>query len=163
MGVVILISIALGAGIVFLFGLIGIFWALFARRDDRNFGQDTIVEDDDSVRPSSLLAHVNAAARNTILGTPKNDYYGHKGDDTVVEDHATADSHGGELAGAGAVGAAAGFAARDHNPLTPTTTIDEHDVNRPSHARYSFDGKGEGELPLTIGQQVTVLNDQDPS
>ncbi|KIM21794.1 hypothetical protein M408DRAFT_18316 [Serendipita vermifera MAFF 305830] len=74
-GVVILISIALGAGVVFLIGLIGILWALFARRDDRNFGQDTIVEDDDSVRPSSLLAHVNAAARNTILGTPKPDYY----------------------------------------------------------------------------------------
>ena len=163
-GVVILISIALGAGVVFLLGLIGILWALFARRDDRSVGQDTIVEDDDSVRPSSLLAHVNAAARNTILGTPKNDYYGHKGEETVVGDHgrlSTANSHAGEIAaGAGAAGV---VAAGDHNPLTPTTTMDEHDVNRPSHARYSFDGKGEGELPLNVGQEVTILNDQDPS
>lgn len=145
--VVILISIAIGAGIVFLIGLIGILWTLFARRDDRNFGQDTIVEDDDSVRPSSLLAHVNAAARNTILGTPKNDYYGHKGEETVVDDRLP-------IAGAAA--------AAEQNALTPVTT-DEHDVNRPAQARYSFDGSGEGELKLTSGQQVIVLNDQDPA
>ncbi|KAG9052836.1 hypothetical protein FS842_009172 [Serendipita sp. 407] len=160
-GVVILISIALGAGIVFLLGLIGILWALFSRRDDRSFGQDTVVEDDDSVRPSSLLAHVNAAARNTILGTPKNDYYVHKGEDTIVDDHARPSTAGSQPAAAMAGGAVT--AAGEHNALTPVTTTDEHDVNRPAHARYSFDGTGEGELPLTSGQQVVVLNDQDPT
>ena len=160
-GVVILISIALGAGIVFLLGLIGILWALFARRDDRSAGQDTIVEDDDSVRPSSLLAHVNAAARNTIIGSPKGHYYTHKGDETIVDDPvrpSTADSHvGAEVAG----GAAVGAAAMAHHSLTPVTTTDEHDVNRPAQARYSFEGTGEGELSLHTGQQVTVLNDHD--
>ncbi|KAG8826999.1 hypothetical protein FRC19_006237 [Serendipita sp. 401] len=160
-GVVILISIALGAGIVFLLGLIGILWALFSRRDDRSFGQDTVVEDDDSVRPSSLLAHVNAAARNTILGTPKNDYYVHKGEDTIVDDHARPSTAGSQPAAIMAGGAVT--AAGEHNALTPVTTTDEHDVNRPAHARYSFDGTGEGELPLTSGQQVVVLNDQDPT
>ncbi|KAG8829607.1 hypothetical protein FRC17_006318 [Serendipita sp. 399] len=161
-GVVILISIALGAGIVFLLGLIGILWALFARRDDRSFGQDTVVEDDDSVRPSSLLAHVNAAARNTILGTPKNDYYIHKGEDTIVDDHARP-STAGSLPAAALAGGAVATAAAEQHILTPVTTTDEHDVNRPAHARYSFDGTGEGELPLTSGQQVTILNDQDPT
>ena len=147
----------MGAGIVFLLGLTGILWTLFSRRDDRSFEQDTIVEDDDSVRPSSLLAHVNAAARNTILGTPKNDYYVHKGEDTAVDDHLPV---AGAAVGAGA---AAGVAAGEHNALTPVTTTDEHDVNRPAKARYSFDGTGEGELKLTSGQQVTVLNDRDPA
>jgi hypothetical protein len=104
------------------------------------------------------LAHVNAAARNTILGTPKNDYYHHKGEDTIVDDQvrpSTAGSHG--------AAAAAAVAAAEHNALTPVTTTDEHDVNRPAQARYSFDGSGEGELPLRSGQQVLVLNDQDPS
>ncbi|CAG8770689.1 10422_t:CDS:2, partial [Acaulospora colombiana] len=81
-------------------GSVSSFFHSFANFDfnrrSKNFGQDTIVEDDDSARPSSLLAHVNAAARNTILGTPKNDYYHHKGEDTVVDDHmrpSTAGSH----------------------------------------------------------------------
>lgn len=162
-GVVILISIALGAGIVFLLGLIGILWALFARREDRNIGQDTMTEDDDSVRPSSMLAHVNAAARNTIIGSPKGDYYAHKGEDTIVDDPvrpSTAGSHmGADVAAGAAVGA--GAAAMAHHSLTPVTTTDENDVNRPAQARYSFEGTGEGELPLHTGQQVTVLNDQD--
>lgn len=91
------------------------------------------------------------------MGTPKNDYYGHKGEDTAVDDHLP-------LAGAAVgAGAAAGVAAGEHNALTPVTTTDEHDVNRPAQARYSFDGTGEGELKLTSGQQVTVLNDRDPT
>lgn len=35
------------------------------------------------------------------------------------------------------------------------------EVSRPAHARYSFDGKGEGELPMTAGQEVEVLDDGD--
>lgn len=157
----ILISIALGAGIVFLLGLIGILWALFARRDDRNFGQDTVVEDDDSARPSSLLAHINAATRNTILGTPGNDYYGHKGEETMIDDPNRPPSTAGSHVGAAAAGVA-GAAAAEKNTLTPVTTSEENDVNRPAHARYSFDGKEDGELSLHHGQEVTVLNDRDP-
>jgi hypothetical protein len=75
----------------------------------------------------------------------------------------TAGSHvgAGAAATAGAAGVAGGLAEK--NVLTPVTTSEENDVNRPAHARYSFDGKEEGELPLHHGQEVTVLNDQDPA
>ena len=72
-GVVILISIAIAGGVVFFLALIGILWTLFSRRDDKLGKLDGADdEDDDSVqhRPSSLLDHINAATRNTILGTP---------------------------------------------------------------------------------------------
>lgn len=71
----ILISIAIAAGVVFLLVLIGILWTLFSRRDDAlNNKYDAGAEgeeDDESAhhRPSSLLAHINAATRTTILGT----------------------------------------------------------------------------------------------
>jgi hypothetical protein len=65
-GVVILISIAISAGVVFLLALIGILWTLFARRDDK-LKQFEAAEDDDSIhhRPSSLLEHINAAYADT--------------------------------------------------------------------------------------------------
>jgi hypothetical protein len=51
--------------------LIGVLWAIFSRRDDQP--QEEYVDqegDDDSLhhRPSSLLEHINAATRNTIIG-----------------------------------------------------------------------------------------------
>ncbi len=71
-GVVILISIAIAAGIVFLLALAGILWTLFARKDDKlhTFAAGDDDDDDDSAhhRPSSLLEHINAATRTTILG-----------------------------------------------------------------------------------------------
>src|SRR5258706_12225114 len=76
-GVVILISIALGAAVVFLMGLFGVLWALFRRSDERNYGQDTGTDDkdyDDDMntrqRPSPPLAHINAATPTTTF-TPK--------------------------------------------------------------------------------------------
>ena len=173
-GVVILISIALGAGIVFLMGLFGVLWALFRRRDERNFSQDTGTDekeyddDMDSQRPSSLLAHINAATRNTIF-MPKDmdvltneEAAGHRAEDTAVDPtdqthvlRSDSMSHEGTLA----VGAAG---ARMSGSQSPVTTVDEDDVNRPAQARHSFEGKGEGELPLKPGQDVIVLNDQDP-
>jgi len=35
------------------------------------------------------------------------------------------------------------------------------DVNRPTHARYSFAGGAEGELPVVAGQEVIILDDRD--
>lgn len=174
-GVVILISIALGAGVVFLLGLLGVLWALFRRRDERNLGQDTATDEkeyDDDMdslqRPSSLLAHINAATRNTILMPRDVDVFantesaGHKAEETAV-DHtdqthvlrSDSMSHEGTLAAGAGVALASGS-------QSPVTTIDEDDVNRPAQARHSFDGNGEGELPLKTGQNVIVLNDQDP-
>ena len=33
--------------------------------------------------------------------------------------------------------------------------------SRPAHARYSFDGQGEGELSLFAGQEIDILDDKD--
>jgi hypothetical protein len=37
----------------------------------------------------------------------------------------------------------------------------DDETSRPAHARYSFDGAGEGELALTAGLEVEVLDDRD--
>lgn len=37
----------------------------------------------------------------------------------------------------------------------------EEGFSRPAHTRYSFDGAGEAEIPLTAGLEVEVLDDQD--
>ncbi|KAI0066221.1 hypothetical protein BV25DRAFT_1518743 [Artomyces pyxidatus] len=164
-GVVILISIAIAAGVVFLLVLIGILWTLFSRRDDalNKFDPAEIDDDDDSTqhRPSSLLAHINAATRTTILGTqsPFHNFNAEK------EEEAAA------VAGASSVGHDP-FAGPDaSNYLRAETPSDavagimagEEEAGRPAHARYSFDGSGEGELPLTVGQELEVLDDRDHS
>ncbi|KAK7448842.1 hypothetical protein VKT23_013571 [Stygiomarasmius scandens] len=168
-GVVILISIAIAAGVVFLLALIGILWTLFSRRDrkDKLAQMDGQEDDDDSIRhrPSSLLEHVNAATRSTIIGGGL-----------------------GAAAGAGALGAAAygdreekmggdehGHQVHDDpygpdasNYLRAETPSDAfaggmgtEEVSRPAHARYSFDGTGEGELALSAGAEVEILDDRD--
>lgn len=168
-GVVILISIAIGAGIVFLIVLLGILWTLFSRRDEvlSKFDPAEIDDDDDSTkhRPSSLLAHINAAATSaTILGG--------KGQDVSGEKEATA-------AGAAAIAADAGASSSGHDPLsgpdasnylraeTPSDAFGGglvgEETGRPAHARYSFDGSGEGEMALVVGQELEILDDRDHS
>ncbi|KAH9942312.1 cortical protein marker for cell polarity-domain-containing protein [Epithele typhae] len=164
-GVVILISIAIAAGIVFLLALVEILWTLFARRDDKGINNydpaDTGADDDSTHRPSSLLEHINAATRTTILGST---------------------AFGGAAAAAAATahhekGAGYGPAATQDDPFggpdasnyvradTPSDALggalDGEDHSRPAHARYSFDGKGEGELPLRTGQELEILDDRD--
>ena len=39
--------------------------------------------------------------------------------------------------------------------------IPGEEMSRPAHARYSFDGAGEGELPMVAGQEVEILDDKD--
>lgn len=159
-GIVILISIAIAAGIVFLLALIGILWTLFARRDDNsNLGYP--VDDDDSSsvhRPSSLLAHINEATRKTILG--------------VDDDPFSAGEKGAMIGGAGALAAHHAASEEDEyqdddgyrraeTPAVAGGLAD--DANRPAHARYSFEGSGAGELPLAAGAPVVVLDDRDPA
>ncbi|KAF9220272.1 hypothetical protein BS17DRAFT_820953 [Gyrodon lividus] len=64
--VIILISIAIAAGVVFLLALIGIIWMLLSRRDDKLTRYENN-DEDDSIQhhPSSLLEHT----RTIILGT----------------------------------------------------------------------------------------------
>ncbi|KAI0930371.1 hypothetical protein AcV5_007105 [Taiwanofungus camphoratus] len=156
-GVVILISIAIAAGIVFLLALIGILWTLFSRRDDKlnKFDTADIDGDDDSThRPSSLLAHINAATRTTIIG----------GQSPFGQQNTEKE---GEMTGA---------VVTDHDPFEPDAsnyvraetpsdavvgTMGGEEMSRPAHARYSFDGNGEGELPLVAGQEIEVVDDHD--
>jgi Cortical protein marker for cell polarity len=162
-GVVILISIAIAAGVVFLLVLIGILWTLFSRRDDAMSKFDPAeAEDDDSTqhRPSSLLAHINAATRTTILGSQ-----GPFNDATEKEEEFAAG------AGTSTVGHDP-FAGPDASNYvraeTPSDAIagfraGEEGAGRPTHARFSFDGKEEGELSLSMGQELEVLDDGDHS
>ncbi len=161
-GVVILISIAIAAGIVFLLALIEILWTLFARRDDKVGAinhEDLDADDDSAHRPSSLLEHINAATRSAIMQSPFGPH---------------AEKEAGLTAASGT--AAAGVAAQD-DPFngpdasnyvraeTPSDALvgglDGEEQSRPAYARYSFDGKGEGELALRTGQELEILDDGD--
>jgi hypothetical protein len=54
------------------------------------------------------------------------------------------------------------FAVDGGRPETPDgALVVTEDMRRPAHARYSFDGAGEGELALSAGSEVEVLDDRD--
>jgi len=146
-GVVILISIAIAAGVVFLLALIGILWTLFSRKEDKVSKLDA-EDDDDSThhRPSSLLEHINAATRTTILGTtPFADYN--------TEEKVAHDPFGPDTSNY----------VRTETPSDAVGGMLLEETSRPAHARYSFDGTGEGELPISAGSKVEVLDDRDPA
>ncbi|KAI6000478.1 cortical protein marker for cell polarity-domain-containing protein [Pisolithus albus] len=154
-GIVILISIAIAAGVVFFLALVGIVWTLLSRRDDGVAKYDSSDEDKDSIqhRPSSLLEHINAATRTTILGT------GAFSVSTEKE----------EMAREGGSAEPDPFGPDGSNYLRAETPSDAvvgtmaaaEEYSRPAHARYAFDGTEEGELPLTVGLEVEVLDDRD--
>ncbi|KAG5334904.1 hypothetical protein C0989_002667 [Termitomyces sp. Mn162] len=151
-GVVILISIAIAAGVVFFIVLIGILWTLLSRRDDKLAKFDGAEGDDDDsthYRPSSLLEHINAATRTTILGTGPftND---------ENEEKINHDSHD-------PFGPDASNYIRAETPSDAVGGILAEETSRPAHARYSFDGAGEGELPISAGAELEVLDDRDPA
>lgn len=157
-GVVILISIAIAAGVVFLLALIGILWTLFARKDDKLAKFDPAEVDDDNSsthRPSSLLEHINAATRSTILAGQSP--FAHMGSEKEAD----------VAAGAAAVSSdpfgpdASNFARAETPSDAVVGGLANEDMSRPAHARYSFDGAGEGELPLVQGQELEILDDGD--
>ncbi|KAF5386181.1 hypothetical protein D9615_002441 [Tricholomella constricta] len=154
-GVVILISIAIAAGVVFLLALIGILWTLLSRRDDKLSKFDAAEEDDDDSiqhRPSSLLEHINAATRTTILGTsPFNNTNGEQEEEKIARDNH--DPFGPD----------ASNYVRAETPSDAVGGILAEETSRLAHARYSFDGAGEGELPISAGAEVEVLDDGDPA
>jgi hypothetical protein len=148
-GVVILICIAIAAGVVFVLALIGILWTLFSRKDDKANKVDMAdFDDDDSTRhrPSSLLEHINAATRTTILGV--NNPFGNISE--KEEKSGSADGPDG---------------SNYVRAETPSDAVGgmlaAEEVSRSAYARYSFDGAGEGELALTAGMEVEVLDDRD--
>lgn len=158
-GVVILISIAIAAGIVFLLALIEILWTLFARRDDKGVPinhEDLDADDDSAHRPSSLLEHINAATRSAIMQSP----FGPHGEKEAGLTAAT---------GVGAAAQDDPFNGPDASNYVRAETpsdalvggLDGEDQSRLAYARYSFDGKGDGELALRTGQELEILDDRD--
>jgi hypothetical protein len=153
-GIVILISIAIAAGVVFLLALIGILWTLLSKRDDKLTRYEHEDEEEDSIqhRPSSLLEHINAATRSTILGA-----------------HSPFHQVSAEKEEAAREGEGDPFGPDESNYLRAATPSDavigsmaaEEESSRPAHARFSFDGSGEGELPLSAGTEIEVLDDRD--
>jgi len=154
-GVVILISIAIAAGVVFLLALVGILWTLISRRDDKLNKFDGSEEDDDDSahhRPSSLLEHINAATRTTILGaSPFGNLNVEKEEERMVKE--TQDPFGPD----------ASNYMRAETPSDAVGGMMTEETSRPAHARYSFDGTGEGELPISTGAEVEILDDRDPA
>jgi hypothetical protein len=151
-GVVILISIAIGAGFVFFLALVGILWTLFSRKDEKFNKLDGANEDDDDStnhRPSSLLEHINAATRTTILGAGIHTQNTEKGEEATRD----ADPFGPD----------ASNYVRAETPSDAVGGMLAEESSRPAHARYSFDGTGEGELPMSAGAEVEVLDDRDPA
>jgi hypothetical protein len=158
-GIVILISIAIAAGVVFLLALLGILWTLFSRKEDRLKHDGAEGDEDDSVhqRPSSLLAHVNAATRTTIMGgtSPFSQYDPEKEDEAAQERIATgSETHD-------PFGIDASNYMRAETPSDAIIGAGGQESGRPAHARYSFDGTGEGELALTAGMELEILDDRD--
>ena len=107
-------------------------------------------DDDDSIynRPSSLLEHINAATRSTILGA------------------SSPFGSGGERYDADPFGADGSNFVRAETPSDAGTgdgVAAYEETSRPAHARYSFDGAGEGELALKAGLEVEILDDRDPA
>lgn len=139
--------------------LVGVLWTLLAREGpvgtDPNVDEQD--EDDQSLhRPSSLLAHINAATRTTIIGgaTVGATVDSHGSDDyntTQEHDH---DGSGWRRSETPAV--AAGGVSGEYGE-------EEEEIGRPAHARYSFDAGNEGELPLQTGAELIVLDDRDPA
>ncbi|KAF8433112.1 cortical protein marker for cell polarity-domain-containing protein [Boletus edulis BED1] len=157
-GIVILISIAIAAGVVFLLALIGILWTLLSRKDDKLSRYENEEEDEDSIqhRPSSLLEHINAATRSTILGgqSPFHNVSAEK-----VEAARTGEAEPeGDLFGPDASNY---LRATTPSDAIIGTMVTEEEGSRPAHARFSFDGSGEGELPMTAGMEIAVLDDKD--
>ncbi|KAJ7188405.1 cortical protein marker for cell polarity-domain-containing protein [Mycena filopes] len=158
-GIVILISIAIAAGVVFLLALIGILWTLFSRRDDKlNKFDAAEEEDDDSThhRPSSLLEHINAATRTTIIGASPFANYGAKDEDKHMDARPPTPEQD-------PFGPDASNYMRAETPSDAIGGIMTEETSRPAQARYSFDGTGDGELALSAGSAVEVLDDRDPA
>ncbi|KAJ7209519.1 cortical protein marker for cell polarity-domain-containing protein [Mycena pura] len=157
-GIVILISIAIAAGVVFLLALIGILWTLFSRRDEKLNKFDAAEDDDDDSthhRPSSLLEHINAATRTTIIGA-----------DPYANFAAKEDKHDDARPHTPDQDPFAPDASNYIRAETPSDAIGglmTEETSRAAQARYSFDGTGEGELPISAGSAVEVLDDRDPA
>lgn len=127
-----------------------------SRRDDKLTRYENEEDDEDSLqhRPSSLLEHINAATRSTILAaqSPFHNIGAEK------EEAAREGEPEGDLFGPDASNY---LRAATPSDAVIGTMVGEQESSRPAHARYSFDGLGEGELRLTAGMEIEVVDDKD--
>ncbi|GAA5854870.1 hypothetical protein JCM9279_005545 [Rhodotorula babjevae] len=155
-GLVILISIAIGLGIVFLLVLLGLLVMLARRRDEPQYpprdpkGAHSAASETSSLhRPSSLLQTVGAAT--AVLLDPRGE-------------KARRNSLGGDArAGGGGEGDGAGTSSFDAAALSYGGSDYEADEDEPSTAmaRYSFHAEHPGELSISAREEVTILDSQD--
>ncbi|GAA5900213.1 hypothetical protein JCM8208_002052 [Rhodotorula glutinis] len=154
-GLVILISIAIGLGIVFLLVLLGLLVMLARRRDEPQYpprdhkGAHSAASETSSLhRPSSLLQTVGAAT--AVLLDPRGE-------------KARRNSLGGGAGGHGGEGDGAGTSSFDAAALSYGGSDYEADEDEPSTAmaRYSFHAEHPGELSISAREEVTILDSQD--
>ncbi|GAA5919969.1 hypothetical protein JCM1841_004401 [Sporobolomyces salmonicolor] len=145
-GIVILISMAIALGFVFLFVLIGLLIALARRKDEpnsypNNRGVTDVAIETSSAgalhRPTSLLQTVGAAT--AVLLDPKGE---------KAFDH--------DAAGGGAAsfdGAVTSYGSDYGDDGEPSTAL----------ARYSFHAEHPGELSISANEQLSILEAADPN
>ncbi|CDU25719.1 uncharacterized protein SPSC_05890 [Sporisorium scitamineum] len=205
-GLVILISIAIGLGIVFLLVLLGLIWAVARRRPEPRDVDVPLSASDESLglgekkRPSSLLATLNAATENAMLGehggaaaagvgagaagaaaAAAAAAAGHRRQDSQQADTSGEAGASNYHSDAGRTGQSAhthyatdegGFSDADAEAgmvggaaaAAPAMGGDDDDSPMegiPAHARYDFVPNHESELPLTAGEPIEILDDQD--
>ncbi|KAE8253748.1 hypothetical protein A4X13_0g3677 [Tilletia indica] len=140
-GLVILISIAIGLGLVFLLTLLGLLWAM-ARRN-KNKGVDAPLSAYDDVpgegehpgRPSSLLATLNAATENVMGANAAPGSGGHGSNLGAGAGVAGLGAGAAAAAAAGAAATSSGHGRTDSGPLNTVENSDE--TGGPSTAYHS--------------------------
>ncbi|BGP40759.1 hypothetical protein JCM10449v2_004724 [Rhodotorula kratochvilovae] len=148
-GLVILISIAIGLGIVFLLVLLGLLFMLARRKDEPQYpprdpraAHSAASETSSLHRPSSLLQTVGAAT--AVLLDPK----GEKAIDR-------------NSLGGGGAGGAGGTGSFDAAALSYGSDFEDEGEPSTALARYSFHAEHPGELSISAHEQLTILDSQD--
>ncbi|GAA5863961.1 hypothetical protein JCM3774_004434 [Rhodotorula dairenensis] len=140
-GLVILVSIAIGLGIVFLLVLIGLLVALARRKEDQQYPPRDPAHDQDAQsparagRPSSLLQTVGAATAVMLEG--KGEKSAHLHDQHEADSSFGDDSYGSEFG-------------------------EEREAST-ALARYSFHAEHPGELSISANEQLSILESGDPN
>ena len=145
-GLVILVSIAIGLGVVFLLVLIGLLVALARRKEEQQYPPPDPAHEKDAAgldraqRPSSLLQTVGAATAVMLEGEGKG------GEKSTPDDQHDADSSFGD-------DSAIGYGSEFGEEREASTAL----------ARYSFHAEHPGELSISANEQLSILESGDPN
>lgn len=153
----ILISIAIALGVVFLVVLVGILAALARRKEEpsypvRDNGNET--PPNENRRPSSLLANVGAATVRSP--SPPCGQADHPGMQAILLD---GKSKTNEKSGVIPLEKSRSFDTTDGAALS--FEGDNPEVDSTARARYSFTGEHPGELSVRAGEDLVILETSD--